>query len=220
MIALLTLLAALTGDNELSEAEKKDGWVLLFNGKDSEGWIDGAGNALKPEMVKDGAINPHGAASGMAYTKEKYGNFTVACDFKVSAKCNSGFFFRTANMKDPVQTGFEVQVFDSAGKEKVGKHDCGALYDIAAPTKNPMKPAGEWNHLEITANGAKVAIALNGETVVEADLDQGTEPEKSPDGTKNKFKTALKNFAREGHFGLQDHGAEVWFKNVKVKPAK
>jgi 3-keto-disaccharide hydrolase len=219
-VILLALLSMPVGDNELTDQDKKDGWVLLWNGKDSEGWVDGAGAALKAEMLKEGAINPHGSGGHMVYTKEKHGNFVFACDFKVSKGCNSGVFFRTGSMKDPVQTGFEIQVFDSAGKEKVGKHDSGALYDIVAPSKNAMKPAGEWNHLEITANGSKVSIALNAEKVVECDLDQGTEPEKNPDGTKNKFKTALKDFAREGHFGLQDHGADVWFKNLKVKPLK
>jgi hypothetical protein len=216
-LMMTALLLAGAGDNELSEQEKKDGWVLLWNGKDSEGWTDGAGAALKPEALADGSINPAGVKGGMAYTKERYGNFVFACDFKVSKGCNSGVFFRTANLKDPVQTGFEIQVFDSAGKEKVGKHDCGALYDIAAPTKNAAKPAGEWNHLEITANGPKVSVVLNGEKVVETDLDQGTEGGKSPDGTKNKFKTALKDFAREGHFGLQDHGHAVWYRNLKLK---
>jgi hypothetical protein len=215
---LLALLVARPGDNELSEQEKKEGWVLLWNGKDSEGWVDSNGAALKAEMFKNGEFDPHGAAGGMVYTKEKYGNFVVACDVKVSPKCNSGVFFRTGSMKDPVQTGFEVQVFDSAGKEKMSKHDSGALYDIVAPSKNTMKPAGEWNHMEITANGPKVSIVLNGEKIVECDLDQGTEPEKSPDGTKNKFKTPLKDFPKEGHFGLQDHGSDVWFKNLKVKP--
>ncbi len=223
MIRMLMVLAiVLTGaaDNELSEQEKKDGWILLWNGKDTDGWIDGSGAALKPEMIQEGSINPMGAAGHMAYTKERYGNFVLACDCKVSKGCNSGIFFRTGNLKDPVQTGFEVQVFDSAGKEKPGKHDSGALYDIVAPSKNPMKPAGEWNHFEITARGSKVTIVLNGETIVECDLDQGTEPNKSPDGTKNKFNTALKDFPREGHVGLQDHGHAVWFKNLKLKPLK
>ena len=219
-VFLLALLLCSPNDNELSDQEKKDGWVLLFNGKDQDGWVDSNAVALKPEMIQDGAINPHGAAGHMVYTKEKYGNFVLACDFKISKGCNSGVFIRTGSMKDPVQTGFEVQVFDSAGKEKVGKHDSGALYDIVAPSKNTMKPAGEWNHMEITANGGKVSIALNGEKIVECDLDQGTEPGKSPDGTKNKFTKALKDFAREGHFGLQDHGQDCWFKNLKVKPLK
>jgi hypothetical protein len=216
--ALLAVPAA--GDNELTEQEKADGWVLLWNGRDSEGWTDGAGAALKADAIKDGTLNPQGVAGGMAYTKRRYGDFVFSCEFKVSPKCNSGVFFRTASLKDPVQTGFEVQVMDSAGKAKPGKHDCGALYDIQAPSSNPAKPAGEWNRMEITAKGPKVDIVLNGEKVVACDLDQGREPATSPDGTKNKFKTPLKDFAREGHFGLQDHGSPVWYRNLKVKPLK
>jgi hypothetical protein len=219
-ILLAALMASAGCASAGSGHSPDDGWISLFNGKDSEGWIDGAGAPLKPEMFQEGSLNPHGAKGGMVYTKERYGNAVIACDFKISKGCNSGVFFRTGNMKDPVQTGFEVQVFDSAGKEKVGKHDSGALYDIVAPTKNTMKPAGEWNHLEISANGSKVSISLNGERIVECDLDQGTEPEKSPDGTKNKFKTPLKDFPREGHVGLQDHGNDCWFKNLKIKPLK
>jgi len=205
-------------DNALTEQEKKDGWVLLWDGKASEGWTDGAGAPLKESCFQDGSLNPQGVAGHMAYTKARYGNFVLACDFKVSKGCNSGIFFRVGNPKDPVQTGFEIQVFDSAGKEKLGKHDAGALYDAVAPAKNAMKPAGEWNRAELTADKSRVKIVLNGETIVEADLDQWAEPGKNPDGSKNKYKAALKDFPREGHLGLQDHGHAVWYKNLKVKP--
>jgi sialate O-acetylesterase len=201
-----------------SQPEKKDGWILLWDGKTSEGWSDGAGAPLKAECFQDGTLNPQGSAGHMAYTKARYGNFVFSCEVKVSKGCNSGVFFRVGNPKDPVQTGFEMQVFDSAGKEKPGKHDAGALYDAVAPAKNAMKPAGEWNQIEITADKARVKIVLNGETVVDADLDQWTEPGKNPDGSKNKYKAALKDFPREGHLGLQDHGHAVWYRNLKLKP--
>jgi hypothetical protein len=151
------------------------------------------------------------------YTKRKFADFVLACDFKVSPQCNSGIFVREGDPADPVQTGLEIQLFDSAGKKKLGKHDSGAIYDALAPSKNAMKAAGEWNHIEITATGAKVRVVLNGEQVVDADLSQWTAPEKNPDGTKNKFKAALRDFPREGHIGLQDHLSDVWFKNLKIK---
>ena len=141
MLIALTLTAA--GDNELTEQEKKDGWTLLFDGKSPEGWVN-----LKPANIEDGCINPYKSGNYVTFSKEKYADFILACDFKVSPKCNSGIFIRTSNPKDPVQTGIEVQVLDSAGKEKPSVHDCGALYELVAPTKNPMKPAGEWNHME------------------------------------------------------------------------
>jgi hypothetical protein len=210
MLLVLALIAA--GDNELSEQEKKDGWTLLFDGKTPEGWT-----ALKPGNVEEGCINPFKSGNYVTFAKERYGDFILTCDFKVSTGCNSGIFIRTGDPKDPVQTGIEIQIFDSAGKEKPSKHDCGAIYDLVAPSKNPMKAAGEWNHIEITCDKNKIKVALNGESIAEMDLDQWTEAGKGPDGAKNKFTKALKDFPREGLLGFQDHGKPAWFKNIKLK---
>jgi len=212
MTIMLALALFVAGDNELTEQEKKDGWILLFDGKTPEGWTN-----LKPANVEDGCINPYKSANYVTFGKEKYGNFVLACDFKVSKDCNSGIFIRTGEAKDPVQTGIEIQVLDSAGKEKMSKHDCGAIYDLVAPTKNTMKPVGEWNHIEITCDKNKIKVALNGEAIAEMDLDQWAEAGKSLDGTKNKFAKALKDFPREGLLGFQDHGKPAWFKNIKLK---
>jgi hypothetical protein len=212
MTLMLALALLAVGDNELTDQEKKDGWILLFDGKTPEGWTN-----LKPANVEDGCINPYKSGNYVTYAKEKYGNFVLACDFKVSKDCNSGIFIRTGEAKDPVQTGIEIQVLDSAGKEKMSKHDCGAIYDLVAPTKNTMKPVGEWNHIEITCDKNKIKVALNGEAIAEMDLDQWTEAGKSLDGTKNKFAKALKDFPREGLLGFQDHGKPAWFKNIKLK---
>jgi len=212
MTLMLALAILAGGDNELTDQEKKDGWILLFDGKTPEGWTN-----LKPANVEDGCINPYKSGNYVTFAKEKYGNFVLACDFKVSKDCNSGIFIRTGEAKDPVQTGIEIQVLDSAGKEKMSKHDCGAIYDLVAPTKNTMKPVGEWNHIEITCDKNKIKVALNGEAIAEMDLDQWTEAGKSLDGTKNKFAKALKDFPREGLLGFQDHGKPAWFKNIKLK---
>jgi len=212
MTLMLALALLAVGDNELTDQEKKDGWILLFDGKTPEGWTN-----LKPANVEDGCINPYKSGNYVTYAKEKYGNFVLACDFKVSKDCNSGIFIRTGEAKDPVQTGIEIQVLDSAGKEKMSKHDCGAIYDLVAPTKNTMKPVGEWNHIEITCDKNKIKVALNGEAIAEMDLDQWAEAGKSLDGTKNKFAKALKDFPREGLLGFQDHGKPAWFKNIKLK---
>jgi hypothetical protein len=214
MILATMVLAALSaaGDNELTDQEKKDGWVLLFDGRSPEGWI-----GLKPENVQEGAINPYKSGAYVAFAKDPRGDFTLACDVKLSPGCNSGIFIRTGNPKDPVQTGIEIQVFDSAAQEKPGKHDFGAIYDLVAPTKNAAKPAGEWNHIEITCDGPRISVALNGEAIAAMDLDQWTEAGKGPDGAKNKFTKALKDFPREGLLGFQDHGKPVWFKNIKLK---
>ena len=212
MNTLMAVLALSLGDNELTEQEKKDGWILLFDGRSPEGWT-----GLKPENIEDGAINPFKSGNYVTFHKERFGDFTLSCDFKVSAGCNSGIFIRTGNAKDPVQTGIEIQVLDSAGNTKVGKHDCGAIYDLVAPSKNPMKPAGEWNTMVISCQKNKIQVSLNGESIAEMDLDQWTEAGKGPDGAKNKFTKALKDFPREGLLGFQDHGKPAWFKNIKAR---
>jgi hypothetical protein len=207
--------AARAADNELSPREKQDGWVLLFDGKSPAGWLN-KDKPLPAANVEGGAINPHKGGAYVTYYRQPFDNFVLGCDFKVSKGANSGIFIRTGDMADPVQTGFEIQIFDSAGKPP-GKHSCGALYDAVVPKEEASKPAGEWNHIEITADKNLVKVVLNGKQVVEADLDSWTEAGKNPDGSKNKFAKALRDFPRSGHVGLQDHNAPVWFKNIKLK---
>ena len=187
-------------------------WITLFDGTSFDAW-----DIAKPGgwIIQDSAM--YLAGKGYVWTKEKFGDFILDLDFKVSAKCNSGIFFRTANIKDEVQTGFEMQVFDSFDKELPGKHDCGAVYDALAPRLNAVKPAGEWNHVTITCNSNYIRIVLNDSSIIDMNLDLWTTGNKNPDGTKNKFKTAYKDMARTGHIGFQDHGKPVWYKNLKIK---
>ncbi len=95
-----------------------------------------------------------------------------------------------------------------------GKHSVGSIYDLVAPTKDTAKK-DEWNKVEITAKGSKLVVKMNGEKVNEMDLDRWTDGGKNPDGTKNKFAKALKDFKREGHIGFQDHGSEVMYRNSR-----
>ncbi len=224
VLAMVWTYAARAADNELTDQEKADGWVLLFDGKSMDGWVnDKTGQPAPNEAAAEGSFNSHkiGNKAYVPYnSKQKYGDFVLALDFKVSKGCNSGVFIRLANPKDPVMTGFEIQVFDSFGKEKPDKHDMGALYDALEPSKNACKPAGEWQHLEITAKGNRITVVQNGQQIVDADLDKWTEAGKNPDGTKNKYKTAYKDMAKEGYIGVQDHGHDCWYKNVKVKVLK
>ncbi|MCX7825658.1 MAG: DUF1080 domain-containing protein [Verrucomicrobiae bacterium] len=205
-------------------------WKALFNGKNLDGWAATG----KPEgwAVEDGAIACQVKGGGYLYTKEQYENFVLSLEFKVSPpskklnaktkkeethKCNSGVFIRWSDLKNPVHTGIEVQVYDSVGVARPGKHDCGALYDMVAPCKNAEKPVGEWNRMVITCNGPMITVELNGEKICEMNTDQFDKPGQNPDGTKNKFKFAWKDLPRKGHIGFQDHGARVWFRDVKIQ---
>lgn len=145
-------------------------------------------------------------------------NFVLDLEFKVDRGTNSGVFIRTGDIKNSVQTGIEIQVYDSFGKDPVGKHNCGAVYDCLAPSKNSVKEAGQWNHMTLEAQGAMLTVILNDEQIINMNLDDRSEPHLNPDRSKNKFKTALRDFPRTGRIGFQDHGKKVWYRNIRIKP--
>ena len=146
--------------------------------------------------------------------RDAYENFELTFEYKTSEKCNSGIFFRT-DPKNPVQGGFEIQIASDGLYD--GKHVVGSLYGAKEPSENAGKPDGEWNAMTLTVNGPIIKVVLNGKTVIDVNIDQWTTANKNPDGTKNKFKTALKDLPRTGHLGFQYHGHPVWFRNVKIK---
>ncbi len=152
------------------------------------------------------------------WTKVPYGNFILDLEFKVEKESNSGVFLRAGDTKNCL-TALEVQVHESQDGALYGM--VGAIYNAQPPAKPMQKPVGEWNHYTITCNDSKVALVFNGEEVWNVDLNTWTEAHKNPDGTKNKFDQALKDFARKGPVGLQGlHGraqAPVWYRNLKIK---
>ena len=216
LFPLSTLRAA---DNELTDAEKTNGWLLLFDGSTHAGWMNSDRTAPRTP-VEDGALNPHKAGHYMLVHERQWTNYVLAADFKISKGCNSGIFIRTAPLepregKDVGFNGIEVAIDDTTD---AGYHDTGALYELVKPTRNAMKPVGEWNHIEITSRGPIIEVVLNGERVTRADLDVFMEPNKRPDGSAHKFDIAYRDHPRTGYVGLQDHGSPCWFKNIKLRP--
>jgi hypothetical protein len=206
-------------DNELTKQEQSDGWILLFDGKTLDGWMTSAGRQSNTP-VEDGCINPHKCGAYMMVHKQTWENFVLSLDFKTSKGCNSGIFVRTFSLtprrgKDVGFNGIEVAIDDTAG---AGYHDTGALYDLVKPTKAMRKPTGEWNHAVVTCDKNLITVELNGETVTKMNLDEWTEPNLRPDGSGHKFDIAYRDHPRKGYIGLQDHGAQCWFKNIKLKP--
>ncbi len=219
-IALIAMLATLTSsfatvDNKLTADEQKAGWKLLFDGKTTDCWK--ATGKAESWVIENGTITTLAKGGGYLASTRTYGNFSLKCDFKNDKATNSGIFFRWANLKDPVQTGIELQVLDSPGKDQIGKNDCAAIYDCLGPIAQMCKPAGEWNHIQLTAKNNMIFVDLNGKRVIVMDLDKWTTPHMNPNGTKNKFATAFKDMPRVGYIGFQDHGHRVWFKNIKIK---
>ncbi len=203
-------------------ADDPEGWVTLFNGRDLSGWITGENNKF---TVTNGELtvsreNPDGQEHNLDYlwTEDVYGDFILDLDFKVVEGTNSGVFFRTSDILDPVWTGLEIQVANSYGQNYLSRTGtAGALYDMKAPAKNTIRAPGEWNTYRLIATGSRIRVELNHERVLDVDLAHWREAFKNPDGTVNKFPTPGAAFAREGHIGLQDHGKPVWYRNIRVK---
>ncbi|MEI8090675.1 MAG: DUF1080 domain-containing protein [Opitutaceae bacterium] len=152
------------------------------------------------------------------WTKKSYANFMLDLEFKVAKESNSGVFLHSSNIKD-VLAALEIQVHESQDGALYGM--VGAIYNAQPPSKNMAKPVGEWNHYTITCQDSHVALIFNGEEVFNVDLNTWTEAHKNPDGTKNKFAKALKDYGRNGPIGLQGlHGkaqAPVWYRNIRIK---
>ncbi|MCD6303420.1 MAG: DUF1080 domain-containing protein [Planctomycetes bacterium] len=192
-------------------------WRVLFDGKSLAGWRNPAGGPPgKGWVLQDGAM-VRKAKAGNIWTAGRYGDFILELEVKPGG--NSGILLRTTNPRDYVQTGIEIQVLNSFGKEKLTRHDFGAVYDCLAPSSNALKGGpNDWQKVRVTCDDNIIKVAVNGRQVIDMDLDKWTEAHKNPDGSPNKFRTAYKDMMREGHIGLQDHGAMVAYRNIRIKP--
>jgi hypothetical protein len=211
LLAALFVGLALGGPGSLGA--EADGWRELLGGGDLAGWHDGSGNRPSPGwVVEDGALVRKDRA-GYIWTKERFGDFVLELEFQTEG--NSGIFIRTDDPKNPVQTALEIQIYTPTKNPTKGS--CGAVYNCLAPVKE-MSRAGQWNRVTIMARDNEITVIMNGEKIIDMDLNRWTEPHKNPDGTRNKFRTAIKDFKREGHIGFQDHGARVAYRNIRIRP--
>lgn len=186
------------------------GWVELFNGKDLSGWTI-MGSNKEAFFVRDGIVECSGKGGGWLRSNNRYENFLLDLEFRISKGGNSGIFIRAAESGDPAFSGMEVQILDDNGR-KPGTHSTGCIYAAVAPSKNMSKPASEWNHILIGCLGRNVFIVMNGEAIVDVDLDEYDKPLEGH--------SALKDRLTKGFIGLQDHGSPVSFRNIGIKEIK
>jgi hypothetical protein len=211
--------------NTLTDAEKAEGWQLLFNGKDIEGWHNFKATTIKPGwQVKDGTlacVDPHNASD--LCTKEQYDWFDLQLDYNISEGGNSGIIFHATEDGGAVwATGPEFQLEDNV--KAADAQRCGWLYGLYQPEIDPAtgktldatKPAGTWNHVRLLLTKEKVVHEINGVKYFEYQL--GSEDFKKRVAA-SKF-GAMPKFAKfdKGFLALQgDHG-QVSFRNIKIKP--
>ena len=229
--AMLIMLPSIgQGQNNLTEKEKKDGWVLLFNGKDFKGWRQCNGTTMpKNWVIENGTMkvftaegNTPGQPSNgdIVFGDKKFKNFELSVDWKASKMANSGIFYDVREIPgQPIYYAApEVQILDNvdATDNKEASHLAGSLYDMIAADPKTVHPAGEWNTMVITVKNVKVTHVQNGVKVVEYEL---WTPAWDALVASSKFKSFpgfTEGISKEGYIGLQDHGYPVWFRNIKI----
>lgn len=216
----------------VSEEQNEDDWMVLFDGSSTEGWR-GYKKDHFPEAweLVDGTLHIKGSGRGEAGNKDggdiiydkKFDNFKLSLEWKVSEGGNSGIFYLGEEKLDYIwKTAPEMQILDNskhpdAELGKDGNRMAGSLYDLVPAKPQNAKPAGEWNQVEITVYNGTVVHKQNGETVVEYHL---WTPEWKEMVAESKFPALNEDWAEvpsEGYIGLQDHGDDVWFRNIKIR---
>jgi len=194
-------------DHKQHPATDDASFTSIFNGKDLSK-IDTKGNW---QIQKDGSLHltPRKGEKGWTrygsyiWLKENYANFTFDFEYRHEKGGNSGLYFRCADTVDPTLSGFEVQILDCYGKDKLGQHDLGGIIKTAGPTKNMSKPAGEWNRMTVTMIGDQLTVVLNGGVVQDINV-----AEKKPKDKK---------LVASGKISIQDHGQPFTVRNLRVK---
>ncbi|NQT14891.1 MAG: DUF1080 domain-containing protein [Planctomycetes bacterium] len=191
----------------LSQEEKEQGFVSLFDGKTHNGWQ----GDTKGYKIEDCALVC--APGGNLYTDKEYGDFAFRFEFKLPPKGNNGIGIRTPLKGNPAYVGMEIQVLDEhfdkhyKGLQPYQAH--GSIYGVVPAKRGHQKPLGEWNSEEIFCKGPHVKITLNGVVIVDADL---SKIEKTLDGHPHP---GLHN--EKGYIGFLGHGSRVEFRNIRIK---
>lgn len=209
-LMLLTLFAI--AQNSLTNMEKMEGFELLFNGENLDGWI---GNKTD-YVVEKGVIviYPDKGGSGNLFTEKEYANFNFRFEFKLTPGANNGLGIRAPKEGDAAYKGIELQILDNTADKYKDLHEYqyhGSVYGVIPAKRGFLKPVGEWNEQEVIVTGDTIKVILNGEIIVDGNIKVarkgGTLDGKKHPGLKKK----------KGYIGFLGHGDVVRFRNIKIK---
>lgn len=187
-----------------------EGFVPLFNGTDLSGWT----GDLTGYSAEGSAIICKPTSHANLYTEVDYADFVLRFEFRLAPGANNGLGIRTPLYGHAAYDGMELQILDDTAPENAGVKPYqyhGAIYGVAAPERGHLKPAGEWNEQEVTARGTRIVVVLNGATILDVDLEQfrntATPDDKAHPGLFNET----------GRIAFLGHGAQVEFRNIRIK---
>lgn len=190
-----------TPDNSvLSQQERDEGWIALFDGKTLNGWTI-TGKNKKGFVAEDGTIAWAALGGQTLRTRDRYDNFILRWEWKIAKGGNSGIHVRAPRAGRSSKVGFEYQMLGDYGAEPTSS-STGSVYSVVAPTVNASKPCGEWNESEIITDGGHILFKLNGQTIQDVNFDDNEQ---------------LRYRNRSGFLALTDHGHHVWYRNLRLK---
>lgn len=198
--------------NRLSKEEKKEGYVLLFNGKTMNQWT----GATKTYVVEDNniVVHPELGSGGNLYTSEEFSDFDFRFEFQLTPGANNGLGIRAPLEGDAAYVGMELQILDNTAEKYKDLHPYqyhGSIYGVVPAKRGFLKPVGEWNYEEVIAKGPKIKVILNGTVITDADI---TEARKNGAMDGNNHPGLMRD---KGHIGFLGHGDVVRFRNIRVK---
>ena len=205
---------------------QEQGFTPLFNGKDLTGWVYGTRNGApnksgKGYQIENGILFTTKEDGGNLFTEKEYSDFVLRFEVKLTENANNGIGIRAPLEGDAAYVGMEIQVLDDGGSQYTKLQPAqyhGSVYQMFAAKRGSQKLVGEWNVEEITAKGRRIAVVLNGTTIVDANLDDVKDEAllakhrdlNRPEGSRGIANT-------KGHIGFLGHGAHVEFRNIRIK---
>lgn len=210
----LTIVLPITSiaQNRLSNMEKMEGFELLFNGENLNGWVGNKTDyVVEDEMI---VIYPDRGGKGNLYTEKEYADFNFRFEFQLTPGANNGLGIRTPLEGDAAYVGMELQILDNTADKYSDLKEYqyhGSVYGVIPAKRGFLKPVGDWNYQEVIAHGDSITVILNGEVIVDGDIKEARKGG-TLDGKKHK---GLKN--KTGHIGFLGHGDLVRFRSIRIK---
>lgn len=218
MRSLFVLLIGLTlsgataaAADAVGTADTKEGFVSLFDGASLAGWQ----GATKGYDVVGGELRCRKGAGGKLLTDKEFSDFILRFDFRLTPGANNGLGIRAPAEGDAAYNAMELQILDDAHPKYASIKPWqvhGSIYGVVAAERGSLKPAGEWNNQEVTVQGSRVKVVVNGKTIVDADVAPIREGQSTLDGKPHPGLTRT-----SGRIGFLGHGDEVHFRNIRIK---
>lgn len=198
----------------LSEEEAKEGFVLLFNGRNLDGWLpENSGYEVRDGLL----VCPKGCKQNLFHSRE-FSDFVLRFEFRLDRGANNGLAIRAPATGNPTYDGMEIQIIDDDHYLEVHNYRLqpwqkhGSIYGVVPATPGALRPPGEWNEQEVRAVGSRITVVLNGRTILDTDLSTVTD---TADGKGLEKHPGVRR--RSGRIGFLGHGDEVAFRNIRIR---